>query len=350
MLYKVTLTAKRVHDCPLYNEGDKMVMSFPRIDKALSDEICALTLSEFLPYLYKKFRGLGAHGDHMEFKVCHGCELQGAWVGFTVSSQPAEQNKEESQRIRNTTARLKKISLFERIPNVGLLTLAEMTEEITYAEGDIILKEGEQGDGLYAVQEGLCLVYQGNGETHIAEIGPGDCFGEMSILTDQPTSATIKAAEETVVYKVAKADVFRLTSSYPALANYFSKLLAERLKRTNSAMVEKLASGFSGTLAHMSPAELIQAIDAADKGGKLTVKGVRHSLELEFQSGLIYGIEGTFTDDASENFYDFLNWKEGSFTFSPCAVETAGRHPFDPTALLINGLRMQDEQRVGYGG
>lgn len=349
MLYRVTLTAKRVHQCPLYSQGDQMEISFPRVVKSGSDEICALTLSEFLPYLYKKFRGIGQDGDHMDFKVCHGCELQGAWVGFVVSSQPEESDSAQSEKIQKTTERLRGIRLFEKIPNIGLLTLAEMLDELHVPEGETILREGEHGDGLYAVHSGRCLVYKEEEETHFAEVLPGECFGEMSILTDQPCSATIKAGEETVVYRVAKADVFKLTSSYPALANYFSKLLAERLKKTNSQMVEKLASGFSGTLAHMSPAELIQAIDAADKGGKLTVDGKRHNLELEFHGGLIYGIKGDFDEDPQECFYDFLNWKQGSFTFAPGTIETAGRHPFDPTALLINGLRMQDEQRVSHG-
>lgn len=351
MLYRVTLTAQKVQQCPLYREGDSMVISFPRVDKTASEEICLLTLAEFLPYVYKRFRGVDTErkAQDLDFKVCHGCEMQGAWVGFVVSVQPEVSETDDVRgAAKQKMDEMKRMPIFSKLPDIGLLTLVEKLVEIHCKKGDVILEEGAPGQGLFTVHAGKCAVYRREDpDSTLAELGPGEVFGEMSLLTDQPCSASIRAdTDDTIIYKVRKEVVFELTQNYPALANYFSKLLAERLKKTNSQVVQQLATGFTGKLSHMSPAELIQAIDATEKGGRLTVKGKQHHFTMEFDGGLIYGMEGSYSNDGSDCFYNFLGWKDGSFTFTPCEVKAAGRRPYDPTALLINGLRMQDEKKV----
>ena len=81
---------------------------------------------------------------------------------------------------------------------------------------------------------------------------PGECFGEMSLLTGDPASATIRARDQVRALSIVKEDFDDLLAKNPVLNSYFSKLLALRLKQTNSAaakaFLEEIEKGVTGQL------------------------------------------------------------------------------------------------------
>src|SRR5437868_15515252 len=75
--------------------------------------------------------------------------------------------------------------------------------ERSFATGEEIFKEGDAGDGVYLVKNGAVeisgLVGQ-NARRVFSQVGPGEIFGEMSVLEDKPRSASARSTEPTTVY------------------------------------------------------------------------------------------------------------------------------------------------------
>jgi CRP-like cAMP-binding protein/small-conductance mechanosensitive channel len=109
--------------------------------------------------------------------------------------------------------------------------LAETIAEVSFAPGETILKEGDPGDSLFMVKRGRVrvLLARANGSSEqIAVLGPGQIFGEMSLLTGEPRSATVVAVEQTDCLVMGKADLLHLLERRPALAGEMAAIVAAR--------------------------------------------------------------------------------------------------------------------------
>jgi tRNA A-37 threonylcarbamoyl transferase component Bud32 len=71
----------------------------------------------------------------------------------------------------------------------------------TFAKGDIIVREGERGEAAYLIREGTCEVYKALGGERkvLRRMGPGEVFGELSILSSKPVTATVEAVDDVTV-------------------------------------------------------------------------------------------------------------------------------------------------------
>lgn len=137
---------------------------------------------------------------------------------------------------------LEGIPLFKPLPERELELLARDSSLLRYAGGEVLVKQGELGDSLYIIQDGCVEVTVRADEMHramkVAELGPGSFFGEMSLLTGDPRSATVTAREETIVVVVKKRGMERVFQTDPALAEPLSVLLQERLEALRNASRE----------------------------------------------------------------------------------------------------------------
>ncbi len=92
----------------------------------------------------------------------------------------------------------------------ALSWLLDNSTETIYDINDVIVRQGEHDDSVYMVLVGRVRVTQspGNGgaDVFIAELGPGEIFGELAILESQPRSATVMTLERTSCLKVSGKD------------------------------------------------------------------------------------------------------------------------------------------------
>jgi CRP-like cAMP-binding protein len=94
-----------------------------------------------------------------------------------------------------------------------------------------VIREGEPGQGLFVVLSGKLEVVahaQSGDPVVLARLGTGDICGEMSLLTNQPTSATVRAVTRGTVLFLAREYVERLTAAIPEIREYFSGVAARR--------------------------------------------------------------------------------------------------------------------------
>lgn len=132
-------------------------------------------------------------------------------------------------------ARLKSFGLFKDFSSDELKELAESLQERAYPPFGIIVKEGAVGNEMFLIRHGRVDVKKREAsigiDLTVATMESGDCFGEMSLLTDRPRSATVQAGESSAELMVLqKKDFIRLLHRHPLMSISLSKVLAERIE------------------------------------------------------------------------------------------------------------------------
>lgn len=124
------------------------------------------------------------------------------------------------------TERLKSIKLFEPIPDDELAAIAPFAEERVVAAGTTLVKEGQFSYEFMAIEEGTAEVTRG-GE-HIADLGPGDFFGEIGLLERALRNATVTATSEMRLITLTGWDMKRMEKAIPEAVEEVRRVIEER--------------------------------------------------------------------------------------------------------------------------
>lgn len=130
-------------------------------------------------------------------------------------------------------ALLRMVELFAPLDDAARERLARRMRRLDFTAGEPIVLQGAGGNSLYVVQRGEVGVrIQVEGSIgDLATLGPGDIFGEMSVLTGEPRAATCTARAETTCYKIDRRAFEEVLAAQPAIAEHFSATLAARQTR-----------------------------------------------------------------------------------------------------------------------
>lgn len=125
--------------------------------------------------------------------------------------------------------------IFGSLKPVELQALQALAIEQSYRGGQEIFKEGDSGDGVYVVKDGLVEISVAVGQARqvFSVIEPGDMFGEMAVIEDKPRSASALAREPSMVYFIPRQGMLKLVSSMPALAQELLREISHRLREFN---------------------------------------------------------------------------------------------------------------------
>ena len=128
---------------------------------------------------------------------------------------------------------LRAIPLFKDLSDKDLALINDLAIDKQVTKGNVVLTEGEVGDSLYAIISGRVKVFIGDedGREIILKIlGPGDFFGEMSLIDKQPRSASVSTLEN-CVFKVLSHSAFEASVEMaPRIATLVMQALAKRLR------------------------------------------------------------------------------------------------------------------------
>jgi CRP/FNR family transcriptional regulator, cyclic AMP receptor protein len=108
--------------------------------------------------------------------------------------------------------------------------------EVTVPAGARIFREGDRGAVMFGVISGEVDIFVGNVVLEI--VGPGMVFGEMALIDDDVRSASASARTECRLVQIDLAAFDALTMSNPGFARQLMKIMAGRLRRMNSRMME----------------------------------------------------------------------------------------------------------------
>ena len=129
--------------------------------------------------------------------------------------------------------------IFAGLPPVALARLIGEFEQRSYPAGAVIFRFGDPGEDLFIVREGVAEARAGQGEEGSYPLSlyePGDSFGELALLTDEPRSTTVVALTDLGLWALPKARFLTLVQQMPALALAVGRQVSRRLQATNQAV------------------------------------------------------------------------------------------------------------------
>ena len=123
-------------------------------------------------------------------------------------------------------SQLKRVDLFADVPDESLAKIAPFTKVDEFAEGKVVIKEGGFSNDFYVIEEGSAKVER-DGE-HLADLGPGDVFGEQGLLEKQQRSASVIATDTLRVIKIEHWELSRMRKSMPEVVEQLQRQVEER--------------------------------------------------------------------------------------------------------------------------
>ena len=123
---------------------------------------------------------------------------------------------------------LREVGLFQEVGDDGLSAVAAKATEIGFETGRTIVRQGEVGTGFFLIASGTARVVR-DGRT-LAELGPGQFFGELSLLDQQPRIAQVIAETPVDCLALASWDFEAILASQPGIALAILRGVAHRLR------------------------------------------------------------------------------------------------------------------------
>lgn len=140
---------------------------------------------------------------------------------------------------------LEEIDIFHPFKAESKEFLSRHMEKHLYRAGTRVVQQGEAGNSLFIIVEGVVnvLVTIDDGNTiEVARLGAGSFFGEMSLLTGETRTASIESGTDTVVYEITKEDIAPLIEEQPEVMEPLSEVLMRRKMATESQKDQHMAS------------------------------------------------------------------------------------------------------------
>lgn len=150
-------------------------------------------------------------------------ELRGAALreqAIELSQRPAPQGRPPQPA---------PVPLLSQLSEAGLSTLLDGLVKQRLPAGATIVQEGEPGESMFILLSGAVKVQRGSPPVALARLGPGSLFGELSLVTDAPRSATVTAIEPSELFELRREVVDALASAQPDFAVQIARFARQRI-------------------------------------------------------------------------------------------------------------------------
>src|SRR5262245_28787933 len=130
-------------------------------------------------------------------------------------------------------SQLRQFNIFTRLDDQEIKDLAAQLDSKKYLKGQRLFAVGDPGGSMFLVVNGqveLYLVDEDNNKIQLGVTGPGEIFGEMSLIDNHPRSAYAKAIEETEVFVAVQEDLINLVRAHPDAALDLLAIFSTRLR------------------------------------------------------------------------------------------------------------------------
>ncbi|HEU0236795.1 MAG TPA: Crp/Fnr family transcriptional regulator [Candidatus Limnocylindrales bacterium] len=158
----------------------------------------------------------------------------------------------DASRLDPTVDALRGSALFRRLAEAALARVADRMVRRRYRRGEVIFHEGDPGDALHLVTEGLVKIGRispDGDEAIVAALGPGEAFGELVLLDGAPRSATATALEATVTLTLARDVFVSLVDDDPSFRWALFAGIAAHHRRLTDQLAEAHFLDLAGRLA-----------------------------------------------------------------------------------------------------
>lgn len=150
----------------------------------------------------------------------------------------------EVNKLSEEAQSLARVPLFKRLEPHELEHLAEDVDQVNYAAGETIFNEHDLGDGLYVVETGSVRIWVMDEDVHevtLAELKPGDFFGELAVLDRGERSSSATATVDTHLHKLSSDAFQQFLIEHPDAAVDVICEIAQRMRQTNLLVSKRAA-------------------------------------------------------------------------------------------------------------
>lgn len=201
--------------------------------------------------------------SHILNQIWYRFKRRGLTIPFPIRTihqerfDPEKEAVARDQAMHRALANLKRVDVFDPLSENDLANIARQVRFEQFSAGEIIISEGDAGTSMYVIVRGECevIIFEGKNKEHIiARLGAGEFFGEMSLLTGEPRTATVRAGKDMICLRIEKEDLEEIMNAHPEVAEAMSVMLAARkegltqykdtLKEAAKLANKKLASQF----------------------------------------------------------------------------------------------------------
>ena len=137
---------------------------------------------------------------------------------------------------RNTkTDQLRGVQMFSACTDKELAQIARVCDEVAVESGANVVEEGTPGEGFYLIVTGDAEISRGG--RHVTNLGPGQYFGELSLLDEAPRNATVTAQTPMTLLQLKRREFSAVLDSWPGVAHKLLQQMARRLHEADEQSV-----------------------------------------------------------------------------------------------------------------
>ena len=181
-------------------------------------------------------------------------------------------------------------ALFRNLQPHETATIIDRLQPARYERGTRILERGVWHGRLHIIATGQVSVLlqettpdAGNhaDDLIVARLGPGECFGEMSLITGEPPTATVRAEQNTTLWSLTQTDFLTLIGDCPTLLQNINHILSQRLAQTNQQILANHAAERTWLAFVDDPAAPLERALAPHIANALAMRSQKRVLMLE---------------------------------------------------------------------
>jgi small-conductance mechanosensitive channel/CRP-like cAMP-binding protein len=151
---------------------------------------------------------------------------------------PVARERAPDEATAAARARLSTVPFFAAMPDELVGALSRGARVLEYGAGEDVVVQGDAGDACYVIESGslAVLVSEGGSSRQVAVLEPGDLFGEMSLLTGEPRTATVRALDDARVVRLGAESLKDVLAKAPEQASRLAE--AATLRREGLAQAK----------------------------------------------------------------------------------------------------------------
>jgi CRP/FNR family transcriptional regulator/CRP/FNR family cyclic AMP-dependent transcriptional regulator len=131
---------------------------------------------------------------------------------------------------------LRAVPIFSELEDSDCESLAQLTSRRRYSKDTVVFFENDEGDSFFMIVNGrvkVTILGDDGREVILSVLGPGDFFGEMALLDDEPRSATAIAIEDSELLALQRTDFEGSLAAKPSISTALIRVLTARLRKAN---------------------------------------------------------------------------------------------------------------------
>ncbi len=342
--------------CPIYNVGEELKVADLCAVLPDAKAVCMVLVEKLIEITGKKesferFSHLNTKKSKFDCGGCKGliCFEYKKEKGFSTLQMKLLSEAEERRRKKHLDkfySKLRNFPLFESLDDGALYDLASLLELKTYPKDKVVLKKGEPGTQLFILLAGKVGVIAEDGQ-RLAEMGKGEIFGEMSLLSGEPVSCSIHSLFETEAALLSIKNFKHVLKKYPVLQLFLLKMLVDRAQAM-ALRSGNITSGMSGELNEISIVELLQLINSNQKTGTVELVLDDARAVVLFEEGELMQVRYKDLMD-KDALFALLGKKAGRFSYTKgIPLEFENGEPLGSfMGLIMEGVQFVDEQEYG---